>query len=329
MSSSRPLSSAEQTAQAAQANEVIRKQFEQNLTPEDREVLMKASKTYLAHASAGLWLGSLTGCALAFRKRWTQRPRPPYKSTGAGKMYYPTASAEAGKVGKEVVEGKKAEAPKNDLLGTLVKGFGYGLLGGFVGTSIGMFTGSRAAQKIIKEEGSETMDRLKVTLESVGKDIERLKQGGAMTGGLGGAGAKEGPTPSRGGVVDALEKKPSGELEWRDDTGMRDEKESKVDDGSPEAVVSRWDELRKSRAAPPSSWDKLRETQARAALPPRGDIKEEDGLRRREEGDEGASENRWEDKDEERERRRREFEEMVERERNGGAEAEQENRKWR
>lgn len=66
---------------------------------------------------------------------------------------------------------------------------------------------------------------------------------------------------------------------------------------------SRWEELRKSRAAPPSSWDQIREANARSALPPKNAGEAEDV--------------RFVSVDKEAERK--EFEEMMERERKGGS----------
>lgn len=87
---------------------------------------------------------------------------------------------------------------------------------------------------------------------------------------------------------------------------------------------SRWDELRRSRAAPPSKWDTLRESNARSRIPASGgsasgpDQSSDDGYDRAERE---LMANR--DSASERERKRKEFEAMFEREAHGGEAADE------
>lgn len=76
---------------------------------------------------------------------------------------------------------------------------------------------------------------------------------------------------------------------------------------------SRWDELRRSRAAPPSKWDTLREASSRANMPPPSAQNADEGYDKNERDLMNARENQAE-----RERRKREFDALFEKEAKGG-----------
>lgn len=83
------------------------------------------------------------------------------------------------------------------------------------------------------------------------------------------------------------------------------------------ATPSRWEELRRARAAPPSAWDTIRESSARASLPTsdgeqRLSPKDDEELRSSSGfPDEAATAS-------DKEKRKREFEAMLDKERQGG-----------
>lgn len=76
---------------------------------------------------------------------------------------------------------------------------------------------------------------------------------------------------------------------------------------------SRWDELRRSRAAPPSKWDTLREANSRANVPPPNAHNGDEAYDRNERDLMSQRDNQAE-----RERRRKEFDALFEREAKGG-----------
>lgn len=89
--------------------------------------------------------------------------------------------------------------------------------------------------------------------------------------------------------------------------------------------ASRWDELRRSRAAPPSKWDTLRESNARSRVPPPPSAGPALAADQSDDGYDRAERELMANRDSqaERERRRKEFEAMFEREAHGGEAADE------
>lgn len=89
--------------------------------------------------------------------------------------------------------------------------------------------------------------------------------------------------------------------------------------------ASRWDELRKSRAAPPSKWDTLRDSNARSRVPPPSSGAGASSGSSPDEGYDCAERELMADRDSqaERERRRKEFDALFEREAHGGEAADE------
>lgn len=83
--------------------------------------------------------------------------RAPGSSPAAGGSFYPTRNPQAAESSvKEVVEKLRAEgAPQENRMGSLVKAMGWGMLGAFGGSQVGLWSGRRSAQNVVTSSGHE------------------------------------------------------------------------------------------------------------------------------------------------------------------------------
>lgn len=208
----RPVQSPLQVAEFLE--QVVKKQLASALSPEDKAAMERANKKLMIHATTvrsnkaaslrqnadpdltqGLFIGSTLGATLAFRRRWMAGYRAAQaRSTTATpqgsvpKLFYPPGTERPTPRG-ETIGGSK--------LGFIAKGLGLGMLGALIGTQIGVWSGTRAAQKVIKETGHEdriaqslkqAMDRAMAEIQANSTGIEinhallkkaQMQQGGA------------------------------------------------------------------------------------------------------------------------------------------------------
>lgn len=131
------------------------------MIPSDRATLELANKKLITHTATGFWVGTLVGAGWAFRSRWAALARlrragssPP----GAGSFYPtrtpPTISPNASV--QEVVEKLRGEGrAQENKMGSLVKAMGWGMLGAFGGSQVGLWSGRRSAQNVVSSSGHE------------------------------------------------------------------------------------------------------------------------------------------------------------------------------
>lgn len=180
---------------------------------------------------------------------------------------------------------------------------------------VGFSTGNNAARNVIRTEGDE--QRITQALEAAVKGAQRQVNERVR-----GTGSPRPMPPSSSpiGRGDA----PSGSFEQPRDESFYDSQTVHDSDTSTSAqrpatsngTTSRWDELRKAQASPPSRWDVIREESGRARIgntaQQGGD--DDDGMDRL-----GAQAQRERDEQEQSyDERRQRFEEMMQREAKGG-----------
>lgn len=261
--------------------------------------------------------------------------------------------------GEQQAEEAAAQAMRQGRAVFFGKAIAYGILGSVIGTQVGVWTGKAAANKILEDSGrKDAIERgtqrgiaraADEIAKRTGRRIDTSRAGRAIPGageirshdsaieGVGqsddGGAGVDYTAPGRelnrdayGGAVGYSDRAPPqatfpGSL--ADSATMSATSTSAADS----AHNSRWDELRRSRAAPPSKWDTLRESNARSRIPPSSgagsavsgpDQSVDDGYDRVERE---LLANR--DSASERERKRREFEAMFEREAHGGEAADE------
>ena len=151
--------------------------------------LAKASRQLLSHASTGLWIGSTVGAALAFRSRWASALRN-LKSAkspagAASSIFYPKVGQGLESASKAADAGMSDAAKSGRSVRFILKGLGFGLLGGFVGTQIGVVTGTLAGRKTIQTEGNE--ERIAKAIRKI--SIELNERVGTKTAGTNGDGS--------------------------------------------------------------------------------------------------------------------------------------------
>ncbi|GAA5999570.1 uncharacterized protein JCM10292_004235 [Rhodotorula paludigena] len=322
------------------------------LSPSDRLIVQEATERLMSRARAGFWVGSLVGGLIAFRGRWAAGQAA--RRTGIQpRLFFPSAKEGAGSVKAQQEAAKKAaqEGAGSDAAGDEMrrgravffgKAMGYGILGSIAGTWVGLQFGKSSASKYIEATGRRAaIDE--ATERGMARAAEEL---GRMTGQqfkvqrsvMGGTAALPADLRSGGGMSQDREGsgvaygEPGRELShetltdgvgYSDRAPPQDQLPTSLSDSSTAAATSasssgssRWDELRRSRAAPPSKWDALREANSRSSLPSsgspsRGTVEDERDLPR-DDGDEGRAAAA------ERERRRREFDALFEKEARGG-----------
>ena len=114
----------------------IRKHMLSALSPEDKAVMEQANRKLTLHATTGLWVGSLAGAVLAFRRRFMagRAAAQAMKASGKGasgvpRLFYP----QQGEAGANAAAGAAAGAAKGARFGFLARGLGLGILGALVG----------------------------------------------------------------------------------------------------------------------------------------------------------------------------------------------------
>ncbi|BGP25825.1 hypothetical protein Rt10032_c06g2766 [Rhodotorula toruloides] len=251
------------------------------------------------------------------------------------------AAEEQGQQAAGDAAAKSAGRGKAIMLG---KAIGYGIAGSVFGTQIGVWSGKRGANQILEQSGRKeaiesatqrAMERAAHEISQMtGRKVEiatsvsggtMARQDGVRDGARDGVGRDD-----SGGGVDYSE--PERELSretmnegvgYSDRAPPQDQLPANLSDPitsavtsrypSPDQQSSRWDELRRSRAAPPSKWDTLREANSRANMPSPNAQSTDEGYDKNERDLMSARDNQAE-----RERRRREFDALFEKEAKGG-----------
>ncbi|GAA5965808.1 hypothetical protein JCM21900_001920 [Sporobolomyces salmonicolor] len=337
--------------------ETVHARIREELSPTDRLIAASAEDSHMRWARTGFWLGTMAGAALAFRSRLITG-RQAVREGQLPRLFYspktgPAAQAQeeaAKKAARERAAGEAAgeEAAGNEMRQSrakfIGKGIGYGILGSVVGTNVGAWYGRNAAERVLQNSG-----RADAIHAAQARGIERAaREISAATGGKIDlsrgqnhargvpSGEKEG-MDTGGDIGGVGYREPESELShetqsngvgYSDRAPPQDHFSGGLSDSSPSInpsspQTSRWEELRRSRATPPSRWDVLRENNARANAPGpsssdsiaqgNGEVRE-DVLSK--------------DSREEKERRRREFDAMMEREARGGDDS-MEDKAWR
>ncbi|KDE05378.1 hypothetical protein MVLG_04289 [Microbotryum lychnidis-dioicae p1A1 Lamole] len=328
---------------------VIKGQMEKALSTQDKQLLMQANAKLIRHATLGMHIGVLVGPAYIFRQRFTAGWRAATKASAGGanaattttppRLFYPTKASDP--TGRGAANGPQAAKSKMTYIG---RGVGLGLLGGFIGSQIGVLTGTRAAQNLIKDSGQEPhiAAKLKKAMDQAALEIKQGSTGlETASNPLLKRSNPFGSVSSEGSS--AIDGPPGGMVEVAHDDAAADDRDAFLSqDGSvapsrrapmsrsadPNGAPSRWEELRKSRAAPPSSWDTIRESSSRRDVPSAApaDVSSGDGQNQ---GQLPSSESSAAD----REARRRKFEELMEQERRGvdnlGSDQSFDERKWK
>ncbi|GAA5870826.1 hypothetical protein JCM8547_001717 [Rhodosporidiobolus lusitaniae] len=252
------------------------------------------------------------------------------------------AAAEDAKAGAKAAE-DSMRAGKGRFF---AKAFGFGILGSVLGTQVGVFYGRSRANKILENSGRQDaitaalergLERAKVELEKVpGASQVVVGMRGPALGGVpvsertrGGTNATERDSIDGVGYEEpGRELEHSGQAEgvgYSDRAPPQDQFPGSLADPTPpssfpssssDSNSSRWDELRRSRAAPPSKWDELRQDRGRASVPPPTPSSAYAGEQMTEKQERDLISQR--DSQEERERRRREFDALFEKEAKGG-----------
>ncbi|GAA5879675.1 hypothetical protein JCM3774_002404 [Rhodotorula dairenensis] len=258
----------------------------------------------------------------------------------------------AAKSGEQQAEDAASQAMRQGRAVFFGKAIAYGILGSVIGTQVGVWTGKSAANKILEESGrKDAIERgtqrgiaraADEIAKRTGKRIDTSRAGRVIPGagepgssressfdGSGSSGdgtgidytapGRELSRDSYGGTVGYSDRAPP------QDTfpgSLSDSASAPSASSDASSAASRWDELRRSRAAPPSKWDTLRESNARSRVPPPNAAGPGD------QSDEGYDRAERElmanrDSQAERERKRKEFEAMFEREAHGGEAADE------
>ncbi|GAA5822008.1 hypothetical protein JCM3770_001631 [Rhodotorula araucariae] len=340
------------------AQETISRNITSALDPSDRLLAQEAEGKLLSHARRGFWLGTFAGAALAFRGRFAAG-RAAAGQGIMPRLFFPSAKEGAGSVKAQMEAAKKAaqegaagadaadkagEAMRRGKAGLLGKAFGFGVIGSVAGTWIGVASGKRAANNLLDNSG-----RRDAIEAATARGIERAAN--ELTQTMGGK-VEVRPTRRTGGQAsgdESIRRNERGEGIAYDEPGRELSQETLADGvgysdrappqdqlpaslsdpstaaatssaGSSSSGPSRWDELRRSRAAPPSKWDALRESSARSGVPRSAPGDDGNGTER-ELMDPAAR-----DAADERERRRREFDALFDQEARGGDDSMEEKR---
>ncbi|ORY69155.1 hypothetical protein BCR35DRAFT_308180 [Leucosporidium creatinivorum] len=300
--------------------EVIKRNMQNALSPQDKTIMEAANKKLMVHATTGLWLGSTCGAILAFRSRW-RAGRAAQQAMKGGvtpqvpKLYYGGAAG-AGPAGQQTGTQTKSR------LAFIAKGLGLGMLGALAGTQIGVWTGTSAAQKHIKASGREEAiaQGLKLAMDRALAEIRANSNGIEIKNPLLNKVASSGFSHGDSDSSEFVDSPPSD----HDAQLPTPQSEPESHSTSSDEPHSRWDELRQARPSGPSSWDGIRERTGRAGVPPPSINRGDQAARPNESEQQGRGAGESEDKAFE----RRQFEEMMERERKGGEESFNES-KWK
>ncbi|GAA5960857.1 hypothetical protein JCM3765_000845 [Sporobolomyces pararoseus] len=339
--------------------ETLRRRIDEQLSPSDRLIVHSAEDITMRYARAGFWIGTLAGGMLAFRSRivagrkaMQQGGLPrlfyPTKPGQAGKLEEELAKNAAkadGAAFKEQVKEKSAEQMRRSKAIFFGKAIGYGILGSVVGLQTGIYFGRSAANRMVEKSGRgeaiEAATHRGVTLAS--QEISQKTGAKINLEQHLRASARGRSISSTGGSEDLQDgigyQEPGRELSHETmSQGIGYSDRAPPQENFPESLSgsapsgstlpgsssdsngqSRWEELRRSRASPPSSWDVLRESNTRAQDSQRSNG--DDGIE-----DASAKETRLD-----KERKKREFEAMFDREAKGGDDGlgEKENKVWR
>ncbi|BGP49568.1 hypothetical protein JCM10450v2_005462 [Rhodotorula kratochvilovae] len=329
------------------AQETVTRNIAAAMDPSDRLLAQEAEAKLMSHARTGFWLGTFAGAAFAFRGRFAAG-RAAAGQGIAPRLFFPSAKEGPGSVKAQMEAAKRAaqegaksnageeagEAMRRGKAGLLGKAFGFGVIGSVAGTWAGVASGKRAANNLLDKSG-----RRDAIEAATARGIERAANELSQT-----MGGKVEVRPARraqqGSDDDSIRRNERGEgiayeepgrelsqetladgVGYSDRAPPQDRLPASLSDPSTAAASSsqsssgpsRWDELRRSRAAPPSKWDALREASARSS-----------GVARAAPGDDGNGNERElmdpvaRDAADERERRRREFDALFDREARGG-----------
>ncbi|GAA6028538.1 hypothetical protein JCM8097_007270 [Rhodosporidiobolus ruineniae] len=336
------------------------------LSPEEMLVLKDAEAAFTSHIRRGFWIGTFVGGAIAFRSRFAagraglkagQLPRLffPSSKEGAGSLKEQLerakkAAEEAGQqAGKQAAQDSMREGKGR----FFAKAFGFGVVGSIAGTQFGSWTGRSAAESVLDKSGHRASINSAINrgLETAAKQLEQ--QGVLPAGAVmrmrppfmkDMLGQDPKATAEKSGIDGVGYEEPGRELEHgalSDGVGYSDRAPpqdsfpgSLADPSIPSPSSSssssggstRWDDLRRSRAAPPSKWDELRQDRARSSIPPAGLSRNGEQVSGSDRAERELQEGR--DEQAERERRRREFEALFEKEAKGGEDVEREET-WR
>ncbi|GAA5899412.1 hypothetical protein JCM5296_002287 [Sporobolomyces johnsonii] len=332
--------------------DTIHARIHEELSPTDRLLAASAQDKVMRCARTGFWLGTMAGAALAFRSRWTAGRQAVREGGQLPRLFYTPKTGQAAKAQEEAAKKAAGEAAgeaagsgmRQSRAKFIGKGIGYGILGSVVGTNLGAWYGRNSAERMLQNSG-----RADAIHAAQARGIERAaKEISAATGGKidvskvqrtlrgGPSGGNEG-MDTGGDIGGVGYREPESELSYEtqsngvgysDRAPPQDHFSGGLSDSSPSVnpsspQTSRWEELRRSRATPPSQWDVLRESSARASAPAPSSF-DSNGQG----NGEGREDVLSRDSKEEKERRRREFDAMMEAEARGGDDS-MEDKTWR
>ncbi|KAM0786629.1 hypothetical protein ACM66B_002081 [Microbotryomycetes sp. NB124-2] len=308
--------------------EVIKRHMKSALGPEDTALMERANKKLMVHATSGLAIGSMVGTLLVFRGRWSAARRLAQAAgsratttggSGAGtatsaseSKFYPSLGATGGAQQQSggAQGGAKSfanETTNRNRLWFMAKGLGFGMLGAMVGTQVGVWSGTKAAQRVIADSGreNEIARNLTSAVRAAVAEIEANSTGLEIKNHALLKSAAKYSDLAPGGDWGDVAEDPS----LMGSAGPSALPPSNGANVTADKPKSRWDELRQANATPPSSWDVIRERSARENLPPPS-IDRGDQQARFEETSKRPNPS---DQD-----RRKTFEDLMEKERRGG-----------
>ncbi|GAA5904793.1 hypothetical protein JCM8208_001356 [Rhodotorula glutinis] len=278
------------------------------------------------------------------------------EGSGSVKSTLEAAKKAAEERGKEAGGEAAGEAMRKGRAALMGKAVGYGIIGSVFGTWIGVQTGKSAANTLLDKSGRrEAIDQ--ATTRGIERAADELSKtmGGKVEvrRSMNGGGRMVNPAGARAGSTsgdETLGQNEDGEgvgygepgremtqepmnldgVGYSDRAPPQDQLPSRLSDSTIAAATSssssssssssRWDELRRSRAAPPSRWDALREQNARTGMPRGGPSDDGNGYER-ELMDPAAR-----DAADERARKQREFDALFAQEASGGDDSLEERR---
>ncbi|KAK4048848.1 hypothetical protein OIO90_005656 [Microbotryomycetes sp. JL221] len=304
----------ESPLQVAQfVDEVLKRHMRSALGPQDTALMERANKRLMTHATVGLTVGSMCGTLLAFRGRWNAArsvvSNATRQSSSTAKSFYPTLSNNAASSSQQ----QATEPSRRDRVWFIAKGLGFGIFGALVGTQIGVWTGTKSAQRVIVDSGRERdiARNLTAAMKAAVQEIEANSTGLEIKNhALMKSASKFSDMPGGGDWGDVEE---DSQLMGTLPTASTSSPSSSSSASSSEQKpISRWDELRQQNATPPSTWDAIRERSARNNIPGPSIDRGDHAARASETS--GGDNNASMTEDE----RRRKFDELMDKERRGG-----------
>ncbi|GAA5907494.1 GRAM and VASt domain-containing protein [Sporobolomyces salmoneus] len=339
-----PMSQANPVELMRFTQETIRRRIDEQLSPSDRLIAHSAEDITMRYARTGFWIGTLAGGMLAFRSRLIAGRRA-MQAGNLPRLFFPSKPGQAGKLEeelaknaakadgaafKEKIKEKSADEIRRSKAVFFGKAIGYGILGSFIGTQSGVYFGKGAADRMLKKSGrieaiqaaqqrGVALAAQEISQKTGGKVVMEQVRGIAGGSGLGG---------SREDLEDGIGyQEPGRELShetmsqgigYSDRAPPQENFPENLSGAAPSGSTlpgspsssndqsSRWDQLRRSRANPPSSWDVLREANNPSRDSQRQNVSE--GVE-----DSSARESRLD-----KERRKKEFEALFDQEAKGG-----------